>query len=221
MPNPLKLISNIRRLSFPEEEKKHSWLPLLLQGYYLIDQGVAEAIRQMAKKGRKLACAKGCYACCITHRTIPVYPLELVGITWFLTEKCLAPLRAILIEKLQAHRKGDPCAFLVEGACAIHPIRPMACRQFNVFDIPCKEGEDAFFTRRRDVLTPIQAYTDEAFFQMLPFYGVQKNAERRKIIKKGGHHDLAKDMQSMNWETVAAKMRAWDLNHPQGGKGQQ
>lgn len=216
MQSRLKLFPNIRRLSFPEDENKHAWLGPLLQGYYLIDQGVAEAIRQNVRQGRKLACAKGCHACCITHRSIPVYPLELVGITWFLTEKFRSPLRVILMEKLQAHRKADPCPFLVDGVCAIHLVRPMACRQFNVFDTPCKAGEDAFYTRRRDVLTPIQAYVDEAFFQMLPFYGVEKNAERRKIIKKGGHHDLAKDMQSMNWDTVAAKMRVWDFNHTPG-----
>jgi len=93
-------------------------------------------------------------------------------------------------------------------------MRPMACRQFNVFDTPCKEGEDAFFTRRRDVLTPIREYADEAFFHMLPFYGVQKNADRRKIIKKGDHHDLAKDMEFLNWGTLAAKMTAWDAKNP-------
>lgn len=209
----LKLAPNIRQLTFPEDEKKHPWLSVLLHGYYLVDQGVAEAIRQQEKKDRKLACAKGCHACCVTHQTIPVYPMELVGITWYLTEKCLEPIRGILITNLKAHKKGDPCAFLVDGACAIHPLRPMACRQFNVFDTPCKAGEDAFYTRRGDVLTPIREYADAAFLKMLPFYGVQNKAERRDIIKKGTHHDLAKDMQFMNWETVAAKMIAWDAAH--------
>jgi hypothetical protein len=41
-----------QRLTFPDDEATHDWL----------------------------ACAKGCAACCRAHLTIPVYPLELVGI---------------------------------------------------------------------------------------------------------------------------------------------
>jgi hypothetical protein len=32
--------------------------------------------------------------------------------------------------------------------------------QFNLFDRACAEGEDAFYTRRRDLLTPIRRFAD-------------------------------------------------------------
>lgn len=206
----LILDPGLKRLSFPEAEKQHPWLSLLLQGYHLTDQGVLEGIRRMEKKGYRLACAKGCAACCVTHRSIPTYPLEMTGLTWYLTEVLEGELRARIMESLRMREPGDPCAFLIDGACGVHPMRPMACRQFNVFNTPCEIGEDAFYTRRNEVLTPPPEYADEAFFTMLPFYGVTNKAERRKTVEKGLIHTQAKDMQSLDWLAVYRKMRAFD-----------
>jgi len=79
-----KLIRQARstRLSFPDDESKQAWLPLLLEAYAIVDAGVHEALRREQKQGRTLACHKGCAACCRSHTTIPIYPLELIGITW-------------------------------------------------------------------------------------------------------------------------------------------
>lgn len=205
----LSLAPSIKRLSFPEAEQQHSWLPMLLDAYHVADQGVTAAIRREETKGRKLACARGCSACCVTHRSIPVYPIELVGITWYATEKLEEPLRSRLLACLEENHPGDPCVFLVDGICAIHPMRPLACRHFNVFSTPCAEGEDAYFTRKKDVLIPIQDYMDEAFFHMLPFYGVSKAGDRRKILKKGLQHDAAKELQSLRWAELARKMKVY------------
>lgn len=204
-------ISPLRRLSFPEDEKRHEWLPLLLDGYHTTDRGVVEGISLMTRKGHRLACAKGCAHCCVTHRSIPVYPLELVGITWFATEKLTGAVREDLKKSLRQHQPGDPCGFLVGGVCAIHPMRPMACRQFNVFNTACGPGEDAYYTRRGDVMTPNRKYADEAFFNMLPFYGVKLKAERRRVVKEGLQHAMAKDMQILNWISLANKMLEFDI----------
>lgn len=206
----LTLSKKIQRLSFPEAEAAHEWLPMLLDAYHIADQGVSESIRQVTAKGRKLACAKGCSTCCICHRSIPAYPIELVGLTWYATEILSGELRQQLKIRLHDASRENGCVFLLDGACSIHPMRPMACRHFNVFDTPCAEGEDAFFTRRKDVLTPIRDYTDEAFFHMLPFYGVKKAGDRRKIIKKGQQHEAAKDFMSMKWEELARRMEIFD-----------
>ena len=202
------------RLAFPEDEKVHAWLSLLLDAYCVTDKGVAEGIALMARQGRRLACARGCSTCCVTHRSIPTYPLELVGITWYATEKVAGVVRVALKTRLAAHRPGEPCAFLIEGVCSIHPLRPMACRQFNVFDQACAAGEDAYYTRRQDVLTPLKKYTDEAFYLMMPFYGVKNKAERRRVVKKGLMHAMAKDMSTLNWGSLAAKMLSFDLRSP-------
>ena len=61
---------------------------------------MTEAIRREQQQGRTLACAKGCAACCRSHATIPVYPLELMGMTWYVVEQLQPPLRAQVRDNL-------------------------------------------------------------------------------------------------------------------------
>jgi Fe-S-cluster containining protein len=198
--------SKQKRLSFPSDENKHLWLPFLLDAYFIVYKGIDEAVRTAFKKGRKLACSKGCSNCCKTHQTIPVYPLELVGLSWYVTEKISGPERDIIKTQLRNYKENDPCPFLVNSACSVHPMRPVSCRQFNVFGTPCAEGEDPYYTRREDVLSPIKQYTDRAFFIMLPFYGVEDEKERWRIIESGAVHQVVKLMQTCNWKSLADKM---------------
>ncbi len=202
------------RLSFPEDEGRHGWLALLLNAYATADTGVAEGIRRQESQGRRLACRRGCSACCKTHRTIPVYPLELAGLSWYATEKVAGPARDRLKAQLREHRSGDACPFLVEDVCVVHAVRPLACRHFNVFDKVCEEGEDAYYTRRRDVLTPLRRYMDAAFDAMLPFYGVTKKADRRKVLRTGAMHKMARVMGDLEWTSLADKMNARDAGEP-------
>ncbi len=203
-------LSRQRRLSFPADEKKHPWLSLLLDAYSVIDKGVDAAVRDAGREGRTLACRKGCASCCRTHQTIPVYPLELVGVSWYIVEKMSGPERESVKLNLRNYQEKEPCPFLVNGGCSVHPVRPVACRQFNVFGTPCAEGEDPYYTRREDVLSPIKKYTDRAFFIMLPFYGVQDERERWRIIESGAVHQVVKVMQTCNWKSLADKMEEFD-----------
>jgi len=200
------------RLVFPEAEAKQSWLPLLLEAYAIVDAGLREAIGREEKQGKTLACHKGCAACCRSHTTIPVYPLELIGITWYAVEQLAGPVREKLETQLRTHKQGEPCPMLVDNACSIHPLRPMACRQFNVFGRVCAEGEDAYYTRRSDVLTPLREYADAAFDVMLPFYGVKTSAERQRLIESGQVHQLAKVLQEYDWPKLAERMQAFDAH---------
>jgi len=207
-----KLIRQARstRLSFPDDEAKQAWLPLLLEAYAIIDAGVNEAIRREQAQGRTLACHKGCAACCRSHTTIPIYPLELIGINWYVVEIITGPVREQLKQQLRDHKKGEPCPLLVDNACAVHPLRPMACRQFNVFDKVCTEGEDAYYTRRADVLTPIRDYADQAFDVLLPFYGIKNSGERKRMIQSGEVHRLVKVLQEYDWPKLAERMQAFE-----------
>jgi Fe-S-cluster containining protein len=199
-----------KKLGFKADELVHKWLPMLLDAYYIVDKGIAEAIKIESRKGKKLACCKGCSTCCNTHATIPVYPLELAGISWYVVEKITGPVREALKNRFAQYEENDPCPFLTDGACSVHPMRPISCRQFMVFGAPCDEGEDPYYTRREDVLTPIKKYTDMAFFIMLPFYGVEREEERWKIIEKGAIHQVVKLLQSCSWKSLAAKMEEFD-----------
>lgn len=200
------LIDKMKRVSFPRDEKKHSWLGPLLDAYVIVDKGVAKAIEAERKKGINLACSKGCSNCCSTHKDIPVYPLELEGIFWYVTEKIIGPARETLKRQLNDFTKAAPCPFLISGACSIHPLRPMACRQFNVFGEPCGPDEDPYYTRREDVMDPVKRYVDQAFFIMLLCHGVKKESERIRIIETGDIHKMVRELQACKWKELAAKL---------------
>ncbi len=198
--------SEPKRLSFPVDEARNQWLPMLLNTYFIADKGVFEGIRRETNKGRFLACAKGCSACCKAHTSIPIYPLEVIGLYWYIIEQIKGEVRKQLKGQLSDFKKGDPCPLLVNGACSVHPMRPQACRHFNVFSQPCEEGEDAFFTRRQDVLTPIKKYQDDALSNMLPFHKITKRAQRREAIKTGAVHQFVQVLQEVEWEKLAKRM---------------
>ncbi|HXX54204.1 MAG TPA: YkgJ family cysteine cluster protein [Thermodesulfovibrionales bacterium] len=191
------------------EESKFPWLSMLLDAYAIIDEGVAKAVQESEKNNALLACKKGCDNCCRTHTDIPLYPLEMVGVYWYCTEKMATLLRELLRTQLKLHRAGDPCPFLIHGSCSIHTIRPVACRQFNVFNKPCGVGEDPYFTRRDDVLIPIREYTERAFSTMLPYYGTANKGDRQKAI---AHiiHTQAVNLQSFDWKKLVRLMDDFD-----------
>ena len=190
----------------PEDEKHLPWLSMLLDAYHIIDKGIAASIEAEREKGRKLACAKGCSSCCVTHKDIPLYPLELQGLIWYVTGKISGPDREVLASQLSHFTRDRACPFLIEGACSIHPIRPMACRQFNVFIKPCDEGEDPFHTRRHDVMDPVKRHVDQAFFIMLPYHGIEKESDRIKFIEAGEMHKMVRELHGCNWKALAEKM---------------
>ncbi|GAB4483298.1 MAG: YkgJ family cysteine cluster protein [Thermodesulfovibrionales bacterium] len=199
------------RLRFPEDEKKHSWLPLLLDAYSIVDQGVASAVsREKRRRRAELACRRGCDSCCRFQKDIPVYPLELVGIYWYVIEKMAGPARSEVREKLAAFRHEDACPFLVGSACSIHPLRPVGCRLFNVFGTSCEEGEDPFYTRRDDVLTPPPEITERAFRVMLPFYGYRDEKAQDAVIRNRLLHAEAQPIHSLTWQELGLRMDEYD-----------
>ncbi len=200
-----KTPSGPQRLSFPEESSV-TWLPMLLDAYHIADRGIAMAIRRRTGRGERLACTRGCSTCCATHVTIPVYPLEVVGIYWYVIEKMLGPERDRLKRQLARFRKADPCPFLMDGACSIHPMRPLACRHFNVFNRPCEQGEDPYYTRRHDVLTPDERFKARAVAAMLPFHGIKDRARRKQAARSGWLDGQVQNLHDIDWHNLALRM---------------
>jgi Fe-S-cluster containining protein len=173
-----------RRLHFPDEEHRLTWLPLLLDAYAIADTGVAVAVRNVEKKEKKkLACGKGCGICCVHQTDLPLYPHEIVGIYWYVSEKIAGPVRDLLRDRLAKRAAAAGCPFLIDNSCVIHPMRPVGCRQFNVFTTPCAPGEDPYYTRREDVLQPDQNYLDRVFAAVLPFYNLKKEGDLSIAIR--------------------------------------
>jgi Fe-S-cluster containining protein len=200
----------VKRFSLPDDEQQHPWLRILLDAYHVIDKGILKSVETERKKGGILACGRGCSHCCGTNQDIPVYPLELVGISWYVADKIAGPQREAVRKQLHEFRKLQPCPFLLEGICSIHTMRPMACRQFNVFGTPCAEGEDPFHTRREDVMDPVKKYVDQAFFIIMQYHGIVKDSEKIKIVESGGMHKMARELYTCNWRLLAERMESAD-----------
>jgi Fe-S-cluster containining protein len=204
-------ISEAPRLGFSEAEARYPWLTLLLDGLAVFDKGAAIAIqRAKRKRNRHVACSEGCGNCCRTNTDIPVYPLELAGIYWYAIEILQGPLRETLKAQLAGHEGTPPCPFLIDNDCSIYPLRPGVCRLFVVFGRPCGPGEDAYHTRREDVLTPLEEFNNQAFFIMLPFYGITKDEDRIAAIKNRVIHTRVQNLQSCDWKNLAQKMEDRD-----------
>lgn len=192
---------------YKTDRENHPWLPLLLDAYELVDKGLQKSIKDYEiKNSVQLACKKGCSNCCKTHKDIPVYPLELVGIYWYVIEKVQGDTKRLLKEQLRRYKGETQCPFLVNDICSIYDMRPIACRQFNVFTQVCKEGEDPYYTRKQDVFIPPKEINEKAFSIMLPFYGISGDEEISNFIKKDLIHTFVKILQTLSWEKLSSRM---------------
>lgn len=166
------------RVAFPEDEAREAWLPLLLDAYAALDAGLAAAV---AASGRRPACRAGCTACC--RQPIPASSLEVLGLTWFVYRHSRGRRRRSVRRALATARESMDCPFLVEEACAAYAVRPLACREFVVFDRPCRPGEQPVISRPGDVLPLPAAAQRRAFWHMLPYYGLTDQAQREAALR--------------------------------------
>jgi len=194
-----------RRLQFPDDEQRLLWLPALLDACAIADTGVAIAIRDAEKKeGRTLACGKNCDVCC--HQPdIPLYPHELPGIAWYVSEKLGPDIKVRVLDQCSRHAKGSPCPFLVDRVCAVHAVRPISCRQYNVFTNRCAPGEDPYYTRRADVLVPLADYTDRAFAAVAAFYGMTHGRDREQVVRQ--IRSKIMNLQEHDWKDLTTVMQ--------------
>ncbi|WP_291720476.1 YkgJ family cysteine cluster protein [Magnetospirillum sp. 64-120] len=73
------------------------------------------------------ACRRGCGWCC--HQKVGAAAAEVLAMSRALAER---PTEARM---LQSWKKGQPCAFLKDGACAVYDIRPLKCRSLWHVDV--------------------------------------------------------------------------------------
>lgn len=120
--------------------------------------------RHPAPVGERPVCCAGCSWCC--HVLVAVAAPEAIAIAQYIQSEVPAEQAAMLaaatvelderVRGLDADERAVrqlPCAFLVEGKCAIYPVRPLLCRGWNSLDvIACRENY-----RQPDIM-PVTVY---------------------------------------------------------------
>lgn len=191
-------VLSLRRVR--EAAPRLPWLTALIEAGSILDRGVARAI---AGSGRAPACGPGCHACC--SQPIPISTIEAQGLRWFALSHLRGDLANVVGTALALQRQ-SPCPFLVDGACAVYPLRPLACREYIVFNTPCRPGERPDQTRPRDVLPLPRIAQLQAFSALLPFYGVKDDAARQAALQNRLVLHDTRILQQLDWQGLGAAL---------------
>jgi len=187
-----------QRVRYPEDEARYSWLPTLLDTYHVLDTGISLELKQAELERKdKVTCKKGCSNCCV-HIAVPITEPELWGISWFSSEKLTGDIRKSVANQLQHHKGIPQCPFLVDAACSIYPVRPMACRIFFTFGAICKPDEEVVNTRMHDVWTHSRDVGKLAAMTILPLFGITGKRERTIAVEEGYLYSVAKPMHELS-----------------------
>lgn len=201
MPHVLK-----NRLKYPEDENKYDWLGMLLDAYFIADIGLEDELKEIKER---VACEQGCKNCCISHE-IPILEIELVGISWFASEKLTGDLREKLKKQLLNHEKLKECPFLIADNCSIYPMRPLACRQYIVLNKKCGLHEKINETRPKDIWLQSSALSFEIAKKILHFYGISETKEQEKAFEAGFVFDNSTLMHLKDWTKICITMQLFD-----------
>lgn len=132
--------------------------------------------------------------CCLKP-TVPITEPELTVISWMHRKVSAGETRAVVEERLLEHKGRLECPFLVDRACSIYPVRPVACRQFLVKSKPCAIGEDVVVTRPKDVIPlPRETVARPVAMRLLDHYQFRSAAAKRKAFDAGFIFRNARDM---------------------------
>ena len=87
-------------------------------------------------------CYQKCSWCC--HLRVTAYPHEAVAITYYLNTKINHQLKSTIIDRLRSNSEqisemgrdahlatNLACAFLIDGECAVYPVRPIMCAKYH------------------------------------------------------------------------------------------
>ena len=156
----------------------------MLDAFAVVDASIAQALAAAAPA--RAACRAGCVACC-RQAVIPITPLERETLRFWVKEKLTPSLKG-RVNKALVHSSTvavPDCPFLIAGACAVYPVRPIACRRFMVLGSSCGPEEDCLQTRPHDVLQPSREALYTALARTAPFY------ERVGLLAQGQSPDFA------------------------------
>ncbi|MBL7119717.1 MAG: YkgJ family cysteine cluster protein [Dehalococcoidia bacterium] len=202
-----KQLRSSQRVQYPDDEARHPWLSILLDGYHVIDVGISIELKQEEEKHRtSVTCRKGCSNCCL-RPTVPIGPLEELGISWFATEKLQGDVREAIRKQLLIHGETLQCPFLLNSLCSIYLVRPVACRMFFVFGKQCELGEHLEQTRPSDIWTHSRDLARRVAMIVLPFYGITGKRNKIQAFQDGYIGSISRPMHEYPWDKLGRKMK--------------
>lgn len=181
------------------------WLKPLIKAYEIINKGVSEGLSLRKKHGSVPACQKGCSHCCETQ-PIPLTSFEVAGLAWYLIEHTHGLKRLRLAENLMNVDPSKGCPMVLDNACAVYPMRPIACRQYVIFGKSCGIHEEPLDTRPNEVFHPSIQVAHEAFGHLLPYYNIAGREARDKALKEHFIQNKALLIQGIDWSPAIKKM---------------
>ena len=207
------------RIRYPEHEARHPWLSRLLSAYHLCDESTRAGLgAEASRRGKALACRSGCNICC-HGQTIPVSDFEALGLWWY-AAAVLPPERQERLRHSLLHRRNADgssatqefaaCPFLLDGLCAIYPLRPFVCRQHHVFGAPCALGEDVLNKRPQDHYSSAAEAARDMAWEIIPLYGVAEDDVDRRF-EAGYVRNRSKPMDTLPLENIIIHMDAQAL----------
>ena len=201
----MKQDERVMSIRLPEDEKEFPWLPMLLDAYAISDQAVQEKQeRDYREHGFQAACSKGCITCCY-QQFIPATSLELAGIVWFICHKMDPKAQKSIIDVLENFSGERTCPMLQNTTCAVYSVRPLACRQFVVYEQACQAREDVLGTRPEHVLKLDNSSIRQAFRSMLPFYEIHTPEEQEVALNDNFLFKQSSYMHQVDWPSFFIK----------------
>ena len=192
------------------EEAQYHWLSILLDAYHIIYTFVLKEIpKEEKRRGEKLACKKSCHSCC-TAPIIDLTEIEIMGISWYSSEKLTGPVRKKVKSNLYSYQKTTSCPFLVDGLCSIYKVRPITCREFHVFGLPCGAKEDVLITRPHDIWGTSRANGKKVAMKLMPFFGINDTESQEIAFENGFIANISKPMHTLDLKIFYKTMKRFD-----------
>ncbi|MDC0336311.1 YkgJ family cysteine cluster protein [Pseudodesulfovibrio sp.] len=189
----------------PEDLKEFPWLSMLMEAYAVSDQAVKEVQdKDFDEHGFKAACSKGCIPCCY-QQFIPLTTLELAGIVWYICNKMDPQAQQSIMEVLEGYSGDRTCPMLQGPTCAVYPVRPLACRQFVVYEKACESREDVLGTRPEQVLKLDESSIRQVFRAMLPFYEIHTPDAQEVALHDKYWLKQSSYMHQVDWPSLFIK----------------
>ncbi|MCH7973750.1 MAG: YkgJ family cysteine cluster protein [Bacteroidetes bacterium] len=199
-----------------DDEKKYSWLSILLDSYAINDYQInLFGRREEQSKRLKIVCHKGCSNCC-KNPMVPILDLIRKGISWYISEIMDYNTQEKIKVNISNMQKSTVCPFLVNDVCSIYEVRPLACRTFNVFKKICELNEDPFKTRPNEVLAPNSTIARKVAMRFLDYepYQLKSKKEKEEAFENRIMVETKNFIHNIDWNNILWSGSQEDKKNP-------